>query len=196
MKVIECAELRLSNQRPSMRAILDWALRRHRVNRMFFTIYTRRLRDKWCPVYPNAQKAVFELFSPFILRVFLARSWPPYDHLRHPHIVCVIRFSKEVRDIMLRREPRLAGWLNQHGLPEDICLFNSRRQLPCFVSSTLSLEGYLIDVTGIRGSFFGRWSETIDAIRSRLEIHDGYAFCRPWHSQRHISWKELDRLQK
>src|SRR5690349_20851098 len=123
MELIRVAELQLGRKEVPLRTIVDWALRRHKVDRVFFTIYTDRKRGKWCPSYPAAEKRVVELFSPHLIRVFLARAWPPYDHLQHPHYVCVARFSPIVRNLMLKTEPNIARWLNQYGLPEDICLF-------------------------------------------------------------------------
>src|SRR6185436_14120712 len=135
MKTIKCAELNFANSSQSLKDILDWASRKHKVDRMFVTLYTDRVQGKWKPRYEQAEKATAKLFSRFILRVFLARSWPPSDYLRHPHIVCVMRYSPEVRDIMLEREPDIRGWSNPDGLPEDICLFNSHRKLPAFASA-------------------------------------------------------------
>jgi hypothetical protein len=177
-----------------MREIMNWALRHHKVDRVFFTIYTARKRGKWYPRYPEAEKKLVQLFSPHLIRVFLARAWPPYDHLQHPHFVCVARFSPSVRDEMLRTEPELARWLNQNGLPEDICLFNSKSTLPSFASSTLSLEGWLIDPVGIKGDFFDSWADTAEVVKRRLQIYDDYAFCRPWYSQRHAGGKYLSKL--
>src|SRR6266481_166326 len=132
MKLIRVAELHLGRKQPSMPMIMDWALRRQKVDRVFFAIYTDRKEGKWCPSYPAAEKNLMDLFSSHLVRVFLARAWPPYDHLQHPHYVCVARFSPSVRDLMLKTEPDLARWLNQNGLPEDVCLFNSKRALPSF----------------------------------------------------------------
>jgi hypothetical protein len=161
---------------------------------MFVTLYTDRVQGKWKPSYVQAEKAVVELFSRFILRVFLARSWPPRDYLRHPHIVCVMRYSRELRNIILKREPSINGWSNPDGLPEDICLFNSRRKLPAFASSIHDNEGWLIDTAGIEGDFFDTWEDTPTAIRRRLQINNGYAFCRAWPSQRHLATKALSKF--
>jgi len=116
MKTIKCAELHLKIPSPSMREILDWALQRHKVDRMFVTLYTDRTRGKWMPCYSRAESATIEMFSPFILRVFLARSWPPRDYLRHPHIVCVMRYSSQGGEIMLKKQPDISGWTNPVGL--------------------------------------------------------------------------------
>jgi hypothetical protein len=196
MRTIKCAELMLGGSAPSLKNVLDWAWQWHKADRMFVTLYTDRVRGKWKVRYPNAETATAALFAPFILRVFLARSWPPSDYLRHPHIVCVMRYSPEVGDIMLKRESDITGWLNSDGLPEDICLFNSRGNLPAFCSAIHDNQAWLIDPTGIEGDFFDSWEAGAAAIRRQLQIQGGYAFCRAWSSQRHVSMGALRRFLK
>jgi hypothetical protein len=196
MRKLKIAELHLSRPSPSLEQVCHWAERRHKVDRMFVTLYTDRVKGKWKPSRLQAEKSVMELFSPFILRVFLATSWPPSDYLRHPHIVCVMRYSPEVRDILLKREPNFKNWLNEYGLPEDICLFNSRATLPACASSTHDLAAWLFDAKGINGDFFDTWEETPAQTRHFLSVHDGYAFCRVWSSQRHIAVPTLGKFVK
>lgn len=196
MRTVKCAELNLLRSSPSLEAVLQWAERRHKVDRMFVTLYTDRVQGKWKARYPKAEKSTARLFSPFILRVFLARSWPPSDYLRHPHIVCVMRYSPEVRNIMLRTEPKFTGWSNPDGLPEDICLFNARIKLPAFCSAIHDNEGWLIDAQGIEGDFFDTWEATPAAIKRQMQVHNGYAFCRAWPSQRHIAVNGLREFVK
>jgi len=157
MRTIKCAELMLGRSSPPLKDILQWAWRWRAVDRMFVTLHTDRVRGKWQARYPKAEQATAELFSPFILHAFLARAWPPSDYLRHPHIVCLMRYSPGVGEIILKREPNITGWSNPDGLPEDICLFNSRRKLPAFCCAIHDNAGWLIDPTHISGDFFDMW---------------------------------------
>jgi len=193
MRKLKCAELNLFRSSPSLKEVLDWALRRHNADRMFVIIPTKRLRGKWKPWHPEVEKAVLELFAPFILRVFAAASWPPTSH-RSPDIVCVMRYSPQVRDIILKRQPNFSDWEMTHGLPEDLCLFNSRCKLPAVVSSIHDARAWLIDPTGIEGDFFYVWEDSPVAIQRRLNVKDGYAFCRAWPSQCHIAVNGLRKF--
>jgi hypothetical protein len=190
MRAVKCAELNLFRSSPSLATVLDWALHHHKADRMFVVIPTKRGRGRWNPDNPQVEKAVSELFAPFILRVFLAASWPPTSH-PNPDIVCVMRYSHAVRDIILKREPNFSGWEMTEDLPEDICLFNSRRKLPAAMSSIHDGAAWLIDPTGIEGDFFHIWEDTPAAIRRQLNVKNGYAFCRAWPSQRHIGVEAL-----
>lgn len=153
---------------------------------MLFTVYTERKNNKWEPSYPEAERVAYDMFSKFIIKSFLARTWPPYDHFAHPHIVTVIRFSKVVRDLMLAVEPRFSGWLNQRGLPEDLCLFQKGKRLPLFFSSALSEEGYLIGVEKFYGDYFAEWEDDVIGLCNKFELPNSYAFCQPWRSQRQM----------
>lgn len=191
MNKVRIAELNLYRYSPNLKDVLNWASEHHKADRMFVTIRTDRVRGRWRPSYPHVEKAVMDLFSPFILRAFLANAWPPCDYIRHPHIVCVMRYSSHIRDIILKKEPHFDGWLNTNGLPEDICLFKSGSRFPAFMSSTHDGQAWLVDPKNIKGDFFDVWEDSPKAIRRRLHINNGYAFCRVWISQRHISVKHM-----
>ena len=196
MKTVKCAQIGVTGNNPPLKEILGWAERRHCVDRMFATIYTDRVSGKWKPRARGVAKEVVRLFEPFILRVQLASAWPPRDFLRHPHIVCVMRYSPEVGEIMLKREPELGRWHNNNGLPEDICLFKSRSRMPAFVCSINDNEGFLIDPAGIEGQFWDTWEDTARVARRQIGVHSGYAFCREWVSQRHMAKGPLSKFLK
>lgn len=92
------------------------------------------------------------------LERFEADAWPITQLFRKTNTIFVGRFSPQVLERMVAREPNLSRW--RYPLPEDLCFFRSSAAIPRFVSVTHQGEAY----------FFGR---TCPAFASDVEIADG-----------------------
>ena len=82
--------------------------------------------------------------------------------------------------------------------PEYSAATDQSSSLPAVIAAFCSAihdnEGWLIDASGIDGDFFDTWEAAPAAIKRQMHVHNGYAFCRAWTSQRHLATKTLSKF--
>jgi hypothetical protein len=166
---------RINLDRAELRVLLDWAVRRHKADRVLMVIRAEKHGKGWRPLDPLAFEWITKQLTPFSVKSFLAKGWPGTllsDSLAFVH---VFKFDKRVRDILLQTEARLQNWLHNRDvpLPEDICLFRADATLPVLMSVTHEGSAWLIDdhrprLAGLSADF---------APRKESYIFSGEYFC-------------------
>lgn len=68
----------------SMRRLLEWCLREHKVDRMLLVIplKNKKYRGNWLSLVPGVPERTEGLFGPYIREQFLAAAWPGTQLIR------------------------------------------------------------------------------------------------------------------
>ncbi len=146
----------------SLRAILDWCLRRG-ADTMLFVVRT--------PFESNAVGPARTFFGARIRAEFLACGWPGTVSLKKDNLVIEVAFDEELAQLVIEREPRLVEWREHNLLPEDPCVFRRGDGWPLFYSITPEEIAWIVsdvpvDIPGVAPSVERMTREFIFSDRS------------------------------
>ncbi|HXB58338.1 MAG TPA: hypothetical protein VNU95_02180 [Candidatus Acidoferrales bacterium] len=165
----------------SLETILNWGLKKRGANRMLMVLRMQGNRGRWYMDSHSAENWITRNLDQFLIDKFLARGWPGVLLTESPAVVFVFRFTNDVKDIILDKEPKLENWTHwrKPPLPEDICLFQSGGELPVFMSVTHEKDAWLISETRPRlKGLSADFSSAKDSF-----IFNGKYFCLPWKEE-------------
>lgn len=172
----------------SMRRLLEWCLREHKVDRMLLVVPSRskKHKGKWEPLVPGVRERTEALFGPYIREKFLAAAWPGRGVGPPPGLVYVLEVNPVVKELMLKTEPKLKRWLisREPPLPEDICLFKMGERHPILVTIIHEEDAWLVTMKQprLRGVSFEKAIKIEDLQRECLGYKDKY-FCQEWRGR-------------
>ena len=159
-------------------SILNWCINQ-RADRMLMVLRMERSHGRWKIANPSAELWLKNYLGKFIIEKFLAQGWPITLMSYDPACVFVLRFSDEVKDIILRKEPRLRNWVES--LPEDFCLFRSGEVFPLFISITHENDAWFISKTRPRLKIKSLYEYNMSVNEPyNLKSKDCKYFCLPW----------------
>jgi hypothetical protein len=132
-----------------LRAILDWCLSEHQVDRLLLSARLEKGRRKSVFTKPSLEQAVTSLFGDRLLTRKVARKWPGTELIGHDGMIFVIAFDSSLVDPMCELGETLGAWLHSRDspLPEDPCLYKQGDDCPVLVSVTHERDAWILSNT-------------------------------------------------
>jgi hypothetical protein len=183
-KAIRCWRINSNRLRfsLSLSSIFKWCTAKQKADRLLVVLRMERGHRHWRIQSPLAERWIKKHLRKFLIEKFLPQGWPGTLSSDTPACVFVFQFSDEVREIILEKEPRLENWREERRppLPEDICLFHSKRSFPVFMSAVHERDAWLFNEK--RPKLKGLTGETLGDIGDF--VFNGKYFCLPWARKR------------
>jgi len=153
--------------------LLDWCNEEHGVDRLLLSARLEKQRRGWVPLTEGVDDTVKRLFGKKVLEQFQATGWPGTKLIGHPGRVYIVQYDREIREILLKTETNLAGWLHDHRppLPEDLCLFKEGAKLPALYSVTHESQAWLVTAASIP------FKEAKKSPETETYLFEGKYFC-------------------
>lgn len=126
--------------------ILPWCLERCGVDTLLVSSRQSFGRSGKGMYARGVDAATRYLLGKKLITSFEAGGWPGTRLIGHKGRVYISIFDRELAAKMASVQDSLFEWLNaaSKALPEDICVFNSKAELPAFISITHDRDAWAI----------------------------------------------------
>jgi hypothetical protein len=132
----------------SLPRILAFCVETANVDRALLSVRLEKSKGQWHPRDNKSEHFIRQTWPRSILETFIAIDTPGASSPECPAKVFVLKLDKFAL-LALEKMPKLSGWHNMDGLPEDLCLFAEGATAPAFTSITHEGDGFIVSKTSL-----------------------------------------------